>query len=122
MTNETKEPAPRGVAERRTHPRYGFTADAEVIEGGSGASIKARIADISERGCNAESDQPFSLGTAVKVQITKDRESFVAPARVVYASPHADSPPWPSPTSAMKICRRGLRLFRLSTSAMRLPG
>jgi PilZ domain-containing protein len=85
MTNE-KGPAPGRVAERRTHPRYGFTADAEIIEGGSGTRIEARIMDISERGCYVETARSFPLGTAIKVQITKSGESFVAPARVVYSS------------------------------------
>jgi PilZ domain-containing protein len=86
MTNEPKEPIPRRVAERRTHPRYGFNAAAELTEEASSTQIKARIADISERGCYVENDRPFPLGTGVRVQITKDRDSFVAPARVVYSS------------------------------------
>lgn len=86
MTNDAKEPAPRRVAERRAHPRYRFTADTEIIEEGSGTRITARIADISERGCYVVSERSFSLGTAAKVHITKDSDSFVAPARVVYFS------------------------------------
>ena len=43
MTNERKGPAPGRVAERRTNPRYGFTADAEVIEDGSGTRIELRV-------------------------------------------------------------------------------
>ena len=86
MSNEAKEPAPRRVAERRTHTRYRFTADIEIIEEGSGTRITARIADISERGCYVVSDRSFSLGTVTNVQITKDRDSLVASARVVYSS------------------------------------
>jgi hypothetical protein len=85
MTTE-KGPAPGRVAERRTHPRYGFTADAEVVEDASGARIEARITDISQRGCYVETSHSFPLGTATKVQITKGAESFVAPGRVVYSS------------------------------------
>jgi hypothetical protein len=80
MVYDPKEPeisqSPRLAAERRTHPRYGFTAEVEVIEAETSARIEARIGDLSQRGCHVESDRPFSLGTAVKVQITKDRITF----------------------------------------------
>ena len=46
MTNE-KGPAPGRVAERRTHPRYCFKADAEVIEEVSSTRIEARITDMN---------------------------------------------------------------------------
>lgn len=85
MTNETG-PAPGRVTERRTHPRFGFTADAEVVEDGSDSRIKARIADISQRGCFVETARSFPLGTAIRVQITKGGDCFVAPARVVFSS------------------------------------
>jgi PilZ domain len=86
MTNESKGPAPGRVAERRTHPRYGFNADAKVSEEISGTPIEARIADISERGCYVETASSFSLGTEVQVHISKRGESFDAAARVVYSS------------------------------------
>ena len=69
MTNERKGPAPGRVAERRTNPRYGFTADAEVIEDGSGTRIEARITDIGQRGCYVETPRSFPLGTAIRVQV-----------------------------------------------------
>jgi hypothetical protein len=74
MTNE-KGPAPGRVAERRTHPRYGFNADAEVTEE-SGSRIEARITDISQRGCYVETTRSFALGTTIKVQMIKGSESF----------------------------------------------
>jgi len=86
LTNERKGPTPGRVAERRTNPRYGFTADAEVIEDSSGTRIEARITDISQRGCYVETARSFPLGTAIKVEITKGRDSFVARARVVFSS------------------------------------
>jgi hypothetical protein len=86
MTDEMKEPAPRRAAERRTHPRYVFTADAEIAEAETGAKIEARIIDISQRGCHAETPRSFPLGTAIRVQVTKGGDCFVAPARVVFSS------------------------------------
>jgi hypothetical protein len=86
MTNERKGPATGRVAERRTHPRYGFTADAEISENDSGNRIEAHITDISQRGCYVETACSFPLGTAIEVRITKSRDSFVAQGRVVYSS------------------------------------
>jgi PilZ domain len=81
-----KELRPRRAAERRTHPQYGFNADAEVIEEGSSTRIETRITNISQRGCYVETAQSFPLGTAIEVKITKGGESFVAPGRIVYSS------------------------------------
>ena len=86
MSNESKEPAPRRAAERRTHPRYGFNADAEIIEEVSSTRIEARITDISQQGCYVETAQSLPLGTAIEVKITKGGESFIAPGRIVYSS------------------------------------
>jgi hypothetical protein len=86
MGNESKEPGPGRVAERRTHPRYVFTADAEITEPETGARIEARIIDISQRGCHVETPRSFPLGTAIRVQVTKGGDCFVAPARVVFSS------------------------------------
>jgi len=85
MTNE-KGPAPGRVADRRTHPRYVFTADAEIAEPETGARIEARIVDISQRGCHVETPRSFPLGTAIRVKVTKGGGSFVSPARVVFSS------------------------------------
>jgi len=85
LTNE-KGPGPGRVAERRTHPRYVFTADAEIAEPETGARIEARISDIGQRGCYVETPRSFPLGTAIRVQVTKGGDSFVAPARVVFSS------------------------------------
>ncbi len=85
MTNE-KGPAPSRLAERRTNPRYVFTADAEIAEPETGARIEARIIDISQRGCHVETPRSFPLGTAIRVQVTKGGDRFVAPARVVFSS------------------------------------
>jgi hypothetical protein len=91
MAQEAKTPAgplpQRGVADRRTLPRYTFTADAEIVEEISGKRIEARIADISQRGCQAETSNPLPLGTQASIRITKGSESFETRGRVVYSSP-----------------------------------
>jgi PilZ domain-containing protein len=86
LSNESKEPTPGRVAERRTHPRYVFTADAEIAEPETGARIEARIIDISQRECHVETPRSFPLGTVIRVQVTKGGDRFVAPARVVFSS------------------------------------
>jgi PilZ domain-containing protein len=85
MTNE-EGPSPARVAERRAHPRYVFTADAEIAEPETGSRIEARIIDISQQGCHVETPRSFPLGTAIRVQVTKSGDCFVAPARVVFSS------------------------------------
>jgi PilZ domain len=81
------DPAPQAGADRRTHPRYAFTAAAEVVANDSGARLKSRLRDLSQQGCLVDTDSPFALGTATDVRIAKGGESFEARARVVYNQP-----------------------------------
>jgi hypothetical protein len=74
-------------ADRRFHPRYAFTASVEVIADEPGARLKTRVRDLSQQGCNVDTDSPFPLGTSTDVRITKGAESFEARARVVYIQP-----------------------------------
>jgi hypothetical protein len=85
MTNE-KGTASGRVSDRRTHPRYVFTADAEIAEPETGARIEARITDIGQRGCYVETPRSFPLGTAIRVLVTKGGDCFVVQARVVFSS------------------------------------
>jgi PilZ domain-containing protein len=68
------------------HLRYGFMAEAEVVDASSGTRIEARVVDISQRGCYMQSDRSFPLGEAVRVRISRDPKPFVGEARVVFAS------------------------------------
>ena len=74
-------------ADRRSHPRYAFTAAVEVIATEPGERLKTRVRDLSQQGCNVDTDNPFPLGTVTEVRITKGAESFEAHARVVYIQP-----------------------------------
>jgi hypothetical protein len=71
-------------AERRNHPRYPCTAAAEIVDAASGARIHGRTSDIGRGGCYVDTINPFPVGTAAKVHLTKDEQSFVAQAKVVY--------------------------------------
>jgi len=90
-STDAEESAPDSAAktgaDRRTHPRYAFTASVEVIADEPGARLKTRVRDLSQRGCNVDTDSPFPLGTSTDVRITKGAESFEARARVVYNQP-----------------------------------
>ena len=81
------DPAPQTGAGRRAHPRYAFTAAAEVVANDSGVRLKSRLRDLSQQGCLVDTDSPFALGTATDVRIAKGGESFEARARVVYNQP-----------------------------------
>jgi PilZ domain len=78
--------APAG-ADRRSYPRYAFTAAAEVITAEPGPEIRTRVRDLSQQGCYVDTDSPLALGTATDVLITKGGTSFAARARVVYNQP-----------------------------------
>jgi hypothetical protein len=81
------DPAPQAGADRRTHPRYAFTAAAEVVANESDARLKTQVRDLSQQGCLVDTGNPFALGTATDVRIIKGGESFEARARVVYNQP-----------------------------------
>ena len=57
------------MGDRREAKRHQFSATAEVVDMGSGASISSRAADLSERGCYLDSLNPFAIGSNVKVRI-----------------------------------------------------
>jgi hypothetical protein len=73
MLEDSKKnpPSSAGLAtrERRVHPRYPFSAGAEIIDVSSGARLSARISDIGRGGCYADSISPFVLGKSVNVYL-----------------------------------------------------
>jgi PilZ domain-containing protein len=72
--------------ERRSQPRYRFTAAAAIVELKSGNRIEAHIANISLQGCHVETECGFPLGAELGVSIHMGADSFVAQARVVFSS------------------------------------
>jgi hypothetical protein len=86
---ETPTPAsaPPTGADRRSHPRYAFTAAIEIVAEEPGQRIKTRVRDLSQQGCYVDTDSPLPLGTAADVRITKGPKSLEAQARVVYNLP-----------------------------------
>ncbi len=72
-------------ADRRTHPRYEFSAAVEVVAPESGARIETRVRDLSQQGCYVDTSNALPLGTVTDVRITKGAQLFEARARVVYS-------------------------------------
>ena len=87
ISPETEKPVaaskPPVATDRRIHPRYAFSAVAEVASAAPGGHVKTRIRDLSQQGCYVDTDRPLALGTATDVRITKGGKSFEAYARVV---------------------------------------
>jgi hypothetical protein len=77
------EPLP----ERRSQPRYQFTASVEVTELKSGTKAKARVSDLGMGGCYVDISSPFPLGTLVKIRILRETKSFEAQGKVTYSLP-----------------------------------
>ena len=72
--------------ERRVHPRYSMSADAEIVESKSRTKMSARVSDLSRSGCYVEMMSPFPLGSQVKMRIMKNKTPFLAQATVAYAA------------------------------------
>jgi len=72
-------------ADRRTHPRYEFSAAAEVLPAESGARMETRVRDLSQQGCYIDTSDALPLGTVTDVRIKKAAQLFEARARVVYS-------------------------------------
>jgi PilZ domain-containing protein len=79
-------PPPPG-ADRRSHPRYAFTAGVEIMAAEPGQRLNTRVRDLSQQGCYVDTDSPLPLGTVAQVRITKGAKSLEAQARVVYNQP-----------------------------------
>jgi len=74
--------------ERRRSPRFSFIAAAEVLEGNDGSRLSARVSDLSATGCYVDTINPLPGGTAVRVKIFSEAQSFEAPATVAYSVVH----------------------------------
>jgi len=82
---DVKESPSGGVPERRSNPRYPFTAMAEVAELQSQTRISGRCADLAFNGCYIDSISPFPIGSAVRVRLEREPRKFEAMGKIVYA-------------------------------------
>lgn len=74
--------------EGRKPTRFPFIASAEIHEENNGSRLSARISDISATGCYVHSINPLPGGTAVRVKIFNETQSFEAAAKVAYSHLH----------------------------------
>src|SRR5712692_8805530 len=86
IPSDAEKPAGPSVAlagaDRRTHPRYEFTAAVEVVAAESGARIETRVRDLSQQGCYVDTSNALPLGTLTDVRITQGAQLFEGRARV----------------------------------------
>jgi hypothetical protein len=73
--------------ERRTSPRYPFTATCEATEPKSHAKIIGRTSDLGRGGCYIDTIGPFPPGTILVVRINRERQSLTIEGKVVFAQP-----------------------------------
>jgi hypothetical protein len=73
------------ASDRRQHPRYKFAALISVLDSKSGRRIETQLGDLSLQGCYVATKEPFPLGTATTLRITRGAVSCDADARVVFS-------------------------------------
>jgi len=71
--------------DRRTLPRYSFTATAEALDPQSRGRMSARTSDISRGGCYVDTFCPFPRNAKLKIRIVREKENVVADAKVAYS-------------------------------------
>ena len=76
-----------GTQARRS-PRYSFYASAQITELRTGMPLTTRTSELSRHGCYFDMLTPLRLGTAVKVQVSNQGQTFEAKGRVIYIHPN----------------------------------
>ena len=71
--------------ERRTLPRYPFTAAAEVVDIKSKTRVAGRSGDVGPGGCYVDTISPFPVGATVRVRLEHNQSKFEAVAVVTYS-------------------------------------
>ncbi len=80
-------PTRRVGRERRTSPRYAFTATCDATEPKSGAKIVGRTSDLGRGGCYIDTIGPFPPGTNLVVRINRDNQTLRMAGKVIFAQP-----------------------------------
>ncbi len=80
-------PGRRLGKERRTSPRYPFTATCDATEPKSGAKIIGRTSDLGQGGCYIDTIGPFPKGTSLVVRINRENQTLKMFAKVAFAQP-----------------------------------
>lgn len=85
VREDTVELAPD---DRRSSPRYGFTATAEVVDTVSRTRMNTRISDLGMEGCYVDTNAPFPRRTKVRIRISNAKKTFETLGIVVYSLPN----------------------------------
>jgi hypothetical protein len=72
------------IPEYRLAPRSHFLTEAEVMETPAGTWLKARLSDLSLRGCYVDTLHPLPIGTRIRLRIVRDNIILEALATVIY--------------------------------------
>ena len=70
------------TSDRREFQRHAFICPAELIVIGGATRISARTTDLSLQGCYIDTLNPFPVGTAVRLQLTKNAQRLEVRAAV----------------------------------------
>jgi hypothetical protein len=81
MTQQQRE-----LADRRGL-RFAFDGMAEVMVEGAARTMRARVTELSFRGCYLEVPSGLNEKQRVQVKIVHSGETFEAPGEVIYARP-----------------------------------
>jgi hypothetical protein len=89
------EPAPTAAAERRAAVRYPCEVEASCqdVTSSENELWSTRVRDISTSGIGLLSSRRFDPGTALRVEMQSEDQTFgyTLMARVVHAVPHSDT-------------------------------
>ena len=69
----------------RRCPRFPFYASAEIVEQETQTRLTTRTSELSRYGCYLDMLNPLPLGTAVKIQILYNQQTFGVTGRVIYS-------------------------------------
>lgn len=73
------------LVERRSSPRYAFTATVEAIDTKASIRMTGRLSDISSHGCYVDTISPFAKNANVMLTITREAQSFKTQANISYS-------------------------------------
>jgi hypothetical protein len=82
-----ERPSSISIVERRSNPRYIFTAAVAAMEPISGARVDAHTMDLSPAGCYIDTMSPFPVGTGLILRLTREGKSYESKAGVVSSQP-----------------------------------
>ncbi|HYA89529.1 MAG TPA: PilZ domain-containing protein [archaeon] len=73
--------------DRRSVPRFRFTARAEVVDHASDVVLAGRIVRISQTGCYVNTLSAPPAGTQIRLRITHGLDTFKSAGKVIHAEP-----------------------------------